>query len=312
VSRKLLGLTLALSAWVTGTVAGSLASAPSAGAAPLLVVGRAHANYLPSLDSDKPIFVLVLGSDARPGTPMDHGLSDSIHILGINPAAHRATVYGIPRDSWVPLATGGTGKINSAMPAGGPEKEIETVENVTGIHFDYYALTGFNELVNAVDALDGIKINIPYTVVAYDRTLPAGEQTLNGRSALAYARTRHSLPLGDFDRSLNQGRLMLAALENFRSDFAKDPTQLFSWLSAGLRNVQTSLSIDELNRFAFLATQIKPKNVTNLVALGRSQTIGGTSAVSLSSENQPLWQDLAADGYILQKDIPHAAQPSPT
>jgi LCP family protein required for cell wall assembly len=192
--RKLLGLTLALSAWVTGTVAGSLANAPAAGAAPLLVVGRAHADYLPALSSDKPIFVLILGSDARPGTPIEHGLSDSIHILGINAAAHRATLYGIPRDSWVSLATGGSGKINSAMPSGGPEKEIETIENVTGIHFDYYALTGFNELVSAVDELNGIKIDIPYTVVAYDRTLSAGEQTLDGRDALAYARTRHSLP----------------------------------------------------------------------------------------------------------------------
>ena len=309
--RKLLGLTLALSAWVTGTVAGSLANAPAADAAPLLVVGRAHADYLPALSSDKPIFILILGSDARPGTPMEHGLSDSIHILGINAAAHRATLYGIPRDSWVPLATGGTGKINAAMPSGGPEKEIETIENVTGIHFDYYALTGFNELISAVDQLGGIKIDVPYTVVAYDRTLQAGVQTLDGPSALAYARTRHSLPLGDFDRSLNQGRLMLAALENFRTDFAKDPTSLFTWLSAGLRNVQTTLSIDELNQLAFLATQIKPKNVTNLVAPGASQTINGSSVVILSDQNHALWQDLGADGYILQKDIPSVAQPSP-
>jgi polyisoprenyl-teichoic acid--peptidoglycan teichoic acid transferase len=312
VRRKLVALTLALSAWVAGTVAGSLATAPSAGASPLLVVGHAHADYLPALSGDKPIFVLVLGSDARPGTPMDHGLSDSIHILGINPSAHRATLYGIPRDSWVSLATGGTGKINSAMPAGGPEKEIETIENVTGIHFDYYALTGFNELVSAVDELGGLKIDIPYTVVGYDQTFSAGEQTLDGRAALGYARTRHSLPLGDFDRSLNQGRLMLAALENFRSDFSGDPTSMFAWLSAGLRNVQTSLSIDELNQLAFLATQIKPKNVTNLVAHATFGTQGGQSVVYLTDENKALWQDMAADGYILQKDIPHAFQPSPT
>ena len=310
--RKLLGLTLALSAWAAGTVAGSLASAPSAGASPLLVVGRAHADYLPALSGDKPTFILILGSDSRPGTPMDHGLSDSIHILGINPSAHRATLFGIPRDSWVPLATGGTGKINSAMPSGGPEKEIETIENVTGIHFDYYALTGFNELVSAVNQLGGIKIDVPYTVVAYDRTISAGERTLDGRTALAYARTRHSLPLGDFDRSLNQGRLMLAALENFRSDFSGDPTSMFTWLSAGLRNVQTSLSIDELNQLAFLATQIKPKSVTNLVAHATFGTQGGQSVVYLTDENKALWQDMAADGYILQKDIPHAFQPSPT
>ena len=30
------------------------------------------------------IFILVLGSDSRPGTPVDQGLCDSIHILGID------------------------------------------------------------------------------------------------------------------------------------------------------------------------------------------------------------------------------------
>ena len=86
-------------------------------------IERAHADYTPTLDGSEPIFVLLLGSDSRPGTPMNRGRSDSIHILGINPAAHRATLYGIPRDSWVPLATGGTNKINAAMPVGGPEAD---------------------------------------------------------------------------------------------------------------------------------------------------------------------------------------------
>ena len=64
---------------------------------------------------------------------MNRGRSDSIHILGINPAQHRATIYGIPRDSWVTVSTGGTNKINAAMPVGGPEATVATVEQLTGI-----------------------------------------------------------------------------------------------------------------------------------------------------------------------------------
>jgi polyisoprenyl-teichoic acid--peptidoglycan teichoic acid transferase len=311
VNRRVLAAALALSAWVGGTVVGSLGAAPVAHGGIYLEIGKAHAEYQPSPDGGEPVFILVLGSDARPGTPVDHGLSDSIHVLGINPADHRATLYGIPRDSWVPLATGGSGKINSAMPPGGPEKVVETVENLTGITFDYYMLTGFKGLKAAVEQLGGLTIDIPYTVVGDVRTFPAGVHTLDGPSALGYARTRHSLPMGDFDRSLNQGRLMVAALTQFRKEFGKDATALFRWMGAGLRNVQTSLSIDEITRLAFLATQVKPKNVTNLVAMGSSGMQGSQSVVYLSDANQPLWNDLGADGYILEKDIPANAQPSP-
>lgn len=308
-TRKLLALTLVLATWVAGTVAGSLDSSSPATAAPLLVVGRAHADHYPAFDGTDPIFVLVLGSDSRPGTPVDRGLADSIHIVGINPVDRRATIFGFPRDAYVTLASGGSGKINSAMPQGGVEAQITTVENLTGIRFDYYALTGFNGLKKAVDEIGGLMIDVPYAVTAYERTIPEGEQTLDGVTALAYARTRKSLSLGDFGRSMNQGRMLIAALGQFRTSFAADQNAMFTWLGAGLRHVETSLSIEELTSFAFLATQVKPMGVSNLVAIGTIGSAGGSSIVNLTDANQALYQDLAADGYILPRAIPAQAKP---
>jgi LCP family protein required for cell wall assembly len=300
-----------LMAWVAGTVVGSFGSQTVAHGRALFELGKAHAAYEPAPDGSDPIFILILGSDSRPGTPVDRGLADSIHVLGINPAEGRATLLGIPRDSYVPLSTGGAGKINSVMPIGGPEQQVETVENLTGVTFDYYMLTGFKGLKRAVDELGGLTIDIPYTVVGDSRTFPAGVQKLDGPSALGYARTRHSLPLGDFDRSMNQGRLMIAALSQFRSEFAKDPSKLFAWLGAGLRNVETSLSIEELTTLAFLTGQVRPKNVTNLIATGTIGSQGTQSVVYLSQVNQPLFKDIADDGFILEKAIPATNQPSP-
>jgi LCP family protein required for cell wall assembly len=311
VTKRLLAIVLTLSAWIGGTVLGSIGAAQPAAGKALLTIGRAHGDYEPPLDGSTPIFVLILGSDSRPGTPTDKGLSDSIHILGINPAKHRATLFGIPRDSWVPLATGGTNKINSAMAVGGPQATIKTVENLTGITFDYYALTGFGGLVRAVNDIGGVKVDVPYTIQGADHLYQPGVTTLNGPEALGFARTRDTVPLGDFDRSMNQGRLMIATLAQFRAQYAKDAGALYTYLGAGLRNVQTSLSIDELMRLAFTARQIPPKNVTNLVALGTSMTVNGVSIVKLSDQNQALWQDMAKDGYILQKDIPAAAEATP-
>jgi LCP family protein required for cell wall assembly len=309
--KRLLAATLALTAWIGGTLLGSVGTAHPASGAPLFVVGRAHADYAPALDGG-PIWILVLGSDSRPGEPMDHGRSDSIHILGINPNEHRATLFGIPRDSYVPLSTGGTNKINAAMAAGGPDAAIASVESVTGLKFGYYVLTGFGGFMDAVDTIGGLVIDVPYNVTGYWTTYPAGPHRLDGKGALDLVRARHSLPLGDFNRSMDQGWAMLSALKQFRAEFAADQGSLFAWLGAGLRNVQTSVPLDELMRLAFLGTQIPPKNVTNLVAMGHSGSVGSQSVVNLSDANQPLFQDIGADGYILQKDIPASARPDPT
>jgi LCP family protein required for cell wall assembly len=310
-TKKLLALVLALSAWIGGTVVASLGTPPAA-AAPLFVIQKAHADYTPSLDGNTPIFILLLGSDSRPGTPMTKGRSDSIHILGINPAEHRATVYGIPRDSYVPLATGGTDKINAAMPVGGPEAEVKTVEMLTGITFDYYVVTGFNEVTQAVNQIGGLEVSVPYSVVGFKQTFPSGLHRMTGQEVLGYSRTRHSLPLGDFDRSLNQGVVLTSALTQFRDEYAKDPTRLYSWLGAGLRNTETTVPIDELVRLAGLSHSIPAKRVTNLVALGTSVMQGTQSIVNLSDANTALWQDMAQDGFILKNAIPAAAQPNPT
>jgi polyisoprenyl-teichoic acid--peptidoglycan teichoic acid transferase len=309
--KKLLIAAALLTVWVTGSVLGSLGSIPAASGQPLMVVGKAHATFEPALTGEDPIFILVLGSDARPGTPVERGLADSIHILGINPADKRATLFGFPRDSMVALSTGGTNKINAAMPQGGPEAMVATVENLTGITLDYYILTGFGGIKAAVDDIGGLEVDVPYPFQGYAINLQPGVQRLDGGETLDFGRTRKTLPRGDFDRSMNQGRIMLGALAQFRAEYSKDPTRLFTWLGAGLRNVQTTLSLDELMDLAFTAQVVKPANVTNLVAMGTTSTVGGVSGVTLSPDNAGLWEDLKADGYILKGDIPAAALSTP-
>lgn len=308
--RRLVAVALTLTVWAGGTVLGSVGAAGPAGAQPLMVVGRAHADYVPSIEGSTPIFVLVLGSDARPGTETEKGLADSIHILGISPADRKATLFGIPRDSYVPIASGGTNKINMAMSAGGVENQIATVENLTGITISYYALTRFEGISQAVNELGGVTIDAPIAFQGYANYFPEGVQTLKGPMSLEYSRTRKSLASGDFQRSIHQGVVIQGALRTFAKAFADDSGALYAWLGAGLRHVQTSLSLDELTDLALLSTALKAKSVTNLVAIGGTASIGGTSVVTLSDENQALWEDLGSDGYILPKDIPEAAQSS--
>jgi LCP family protein required for cell wall assembly len=298
-----------LAAGVSGLAVATSQATPAA-SAPVMQIGDAHAEYAPSLRGDRPIFILILGSDSRPGTPLDRGLCDSIHILGINPKAKRASLVGIPRDSYVPLATGGTSKINVALAQGGAQAMIDTVEDLAGVTFDYYVITGFEGLARIFDALGGLKIDVPYPFEGHESTsFEEGRQTLTGAQALEYSRTRKSLSHGDFDRSMNQGRVLVSAFSQFKAEFRSDPTALFHWIAVGMRNVVTDVPLQELLTLAFTSSEIRPKRITNLVAVGSIGSAGGASVVNLPSPH-PVFQDIAADGYVLAEDIPADAAPS--
>ncbi len=60
----------------------------------------------------EPVFVLVMGSDARPGETRSRG--DALHVIGINPAEGKATILNIPRDTWTNIPGRGADKINAA------------------------------------------------------------------------------------------------------------------------------------------------------------------------------------------------------
>jgi polyisoprenyl-teichoic acid--peptidoglycan teichoic acid transferase len=303
-----------LLAWTAGTVVGSIGATPlttaqAQTATPGITIGRAHADYVPTLDGTSPIFILLLGSDARHGQPVNGERTDSIHILAINPAKHRATIVGFPRDSYVPIPDHGTNKINSAMFYGGPDLAVKTVEQLSGIKLSYWALTSFEGFTKMIDGIGGLTVDVPFAM--HDTNSHAdfepGAQKLNGSQALAFARDRHSLPEGDFGRSEDQGRLMIASLTEFRKEFRKDPSQVLTWLGSGLRNMTTSVPLDELLSLAFTASTINPKHVTNIVLPGTTGTAGTQSIVNLTSQAKTIFADLKNDGLVSKKNIP----PSP-
>ena len=299
-----------VAAWVLGTALGTVAPARRASASVLLQIEPTRAGYVPSLTGSKPIFILLLGSDARPGESITGERSDSIHLLAINPAKHKATIVGFPRDSWVAIPGHGTTKINSAMVYGGPSLAVQTVEQLMGIHIDYWALTWFDGFAAMIDRIGGLTVDVPFTMIDHysHADFQPGVQQLSGREALAFARDRHSLPAGDLGRSENQGRLMLAALAQFRKEFTKDASRLFTWISAGMQNIRTGLSLEEILKLAFTASTINPKHVPNIVIPGSTGMAGTESIVNLDqSKLQAIAADLKPDGILKKGNIP----PSP-
>ena len=260
-----------------------------------------RAAFAPGLPSNGPLFVLVIGSDARPGRSAVNARADSIHIVGVNPRLGRVSILGIPRDSWVAIPGSGTNKINAALVRGGPELLVRTVEQVSWVDIDAFVLTGFVGFERLVDAVGGIEVRIPYPIddSAAGAHLRAGPEHLNRDEALAFARARHDVPAGDFSRSFNQGRLIIAALATLRRQVAIGrPAALLPWVLAGSRSLQTDLSLGQIFELLLAAPAFEPSRARNEVASGSGTTIGGLSVVVLGERARALFRDLRRDAVL--------------
>ena len=292
-------LVVALAGAVALSSLGSGDRAERAAAEPLFEVGLAHAGYVPTLDGSKPIFVLVLGDNYRKKIEESH-LTDSIHVVGINPAKNQASILGFPRDSWVPIPGRGNAKINEAYDAGGAKLAIQTIEDLTGLTMDYYVVTGFEGFKSIVTEVGGVQVNVPYPID--DKSSKAhfkkGKTDMTGKEALSFVRSRYDVPNGDFSRSENQGLFLTSMLAQMNKIYKRDPSVIFRYLGAGMRNTNTDVPFDQLLKLAFLASQIPAKGVRNVVAPGSIGNAGPVSIVKLSSGAKRFYKDMKADGLI--------------
>jgi len=297
--RKLLLFPVAgvIGALLWATV-GSFQSA--SGQTPATTIARAHNGaFAPSFS--RPIFILMLGGDGRTGNSLN-ARSDSIHIVAIVPGTMHASILGIPRDSYVPIPGHGLNKINSAMFFGGPQLTIQTVEDLTGCHFDYYTLTSFQGFVGIVNDFGGITMkvteNTPPDHYSHYDFRQGVTYHMDGGNALAFARDRHTRPRGDFDRSLAQGKLIVAALAQQEANSRKDPGTLLRAMGAMYRNLRLDIPITEALKLGLFALRIRPANVTNEVMTGGIGSAGGASIVTVPQAARNQFVDICSDGQL--------------
>ncbi len=141
---------------------------------------------------------LLVGSDSRSefDPEGESGVtgtrSDTIILLRTTPDG--SSMMSIPRDLWVEVAdTGEMGRINGAYNRGAANL-VRTVQNNLAVPVNHYLEVGFGSFVGLVDAIGGVTINFPNPVHDPGSGLnvtTAGDVTLDGQQALAYARARN-------------------------------------------------------------------------------------------------------------------------
>jgi LCP family protein required for cell wall assembly len=151
--------------------------------------------------------ILVLGSDQRPKGSKEPGAnttgpsrSDSILLMRIG--GGKSSRLSIPRDTVVNIEGHGPNKINAAYAFGGAALTIKTVEALLpGLKINHLVVINFANFPKLIDAMGGIdvktncvisKINGGYKNGGITLRLRRGTHHLNGKQALALARTRHN------------------------------------------------------------------------------------------------------------------------
>jgi polyisoprenyl-teichoic acid--peptidoglycan teichoic acid transferase len=226
------------------------------------------------------LWILALGSDARPGQSVVRSRADAIQLVGVNTKTGAATAIGIPRDSYVNVPGHGRNKINSSMYYGGPQLMAQSVAGMVGIRPDYVFTTGFDGFRAMIQSIGGVTVRSKYRF--FDPVMPGGykvgKNRLNGFQALIFSRIRKSLPGGDFDRSRNQQRTLVGILREVRGKADKPGFMEHALLSV-TRHLDTDLRPSELFMLAQALTAVDPGKFTGCVISGGTGFVGAASVV---------------------------------
>ncbi|MFE6099832.1 LCP family protein [Streptomyces laurentii] len=235
--------------------------------------------------------VPTTGSDAK-GTLWKYGdqRSDAMMLVHIPEDHSAAYVVSLPRDSWVDIPGKGRAKLNAAFSWGGPPLLIDTVQRLTDVRVDHFAVIDWNGFRKLTDAVGGVDI-----------LLTTGERRhMNGAEALAYVGERKGLPGGDFDRTHRQQNYLRTVLEKVMSaNSLKDPLQLKKTLDIFTETV----SVDErfgdgdMRELIWNMREVRARDMTFMNApVKGTGTERGQSVVRLDQARcDALWQAFKDD-----------------
>jgi LCP family protein required for cell wall assembly len=236
--------------------------------------------------------------------------SDTLMLVHVSADRSRVEVVSIPRDSWVDVPGHGMSKINAAYGLGGPKLMVQTVEQVTGLTINDYVEVNFLGFVKVIDALGGVNICLTQPVDdSYSGLqLSAGQHHVDGITALAYARDRHSFAASDLARIQDQQKLLSSALTAaIHSGLLANPVKLSSFISAAV----SALTVDKNLNVSALADQLRGISAQDVrfmtvpVANANYVTPDGEDAVQLNQQ---------AAGALFEKlqNDQNVAPPTPT
>jgi polyisoprenyl-teichoic acid--peptidoglycan teichoic acid transferase len=234
--------------------------------------------------------ILLIGKDAT-----GEGLTDTLMIASYFYKEQKMTTFNIPRDFVYSDSQSDTsGKINGLYtlveqnkPGEGEKYLADFFGKEFGIPIHYWSSINFDGVKEIVDAIGGIDINVDneFTDCNYPKddysglirpcpTFKTGNQVMDGKTALIYARSRYSESIegGDFARGRRQSIVVKGLLDKIKSQNLFDNvTKITTYLNIINKNFKTSLKLDEIAAFGQVLKEnpsIKDNYITNVWQIG--------------------------------------------
>lgn len=271
-------------------------------------------------EGDGRVNILLLGRGGEGHEGAD--LTDTIIIASIDPIAKEASLVSVPRDLYVNVKGNGSMKVNATFATGKTaslntnriqtdqtRKQAEaagfklledTLQTTLGLPIHYHLMVDFNGFKQAIDTVGGVDINAPAAVAEvlridgknYKLDVQPGQQHMDGFEALAYSRSRHTSPRGDFDRAERQ-RIIITALKDkvLSPGTFGNPQKISQLLDNFGNHVQTNFSVQDLQRLYQISQEIPGSKIGSIGLADppnnflTTSNIGGLSVVVPTAGN---------------------------
>lgn len=210
--------------------------------------------------------VLVIGLDSNQAR-RDAGQgvnTDTLIVASISADQSEVTLVSVPRDMVdipAPLDAVWEGKVNAIYADQGVDTLVASIGALLDVPLRHYALIDMDDLAALVDAAGGVTVDPdePLADPKVDLDLQAGEQELDGATALSYVRTRVDT---DYGRAARQQEVLLDLVRRLVSpETDVDVAELLS----GLGSFETSLPLDGLPTLMEIGRRAQEASVTRQV-----------------------------------------------
>ncbi|HET7656948.1 MAG TPA: LCP family protein [Bacillales bacterium] len=203
--------------------------------------------------------VLLIGSDARKGDSASH--TDSMVLVHVDLNNHTYNMLSIPRDTRVHMDGYGYTKLTSVQYISqvhhgtkqGIIDAVKAISDLTGVPINYYAETNYWGLEDMVNAIGGIKMDLPFKVTLTHpwykedkgKTFSPGVHSFNGKMVTELVHERYSLPGTDYGRQqLQEAALIGIAKKVMQPSNVKNLPALLNSMSKFL--VATNMSTEDM------------------------------------------------------------------
>lgn len=233
--------------------------------------------------------IYISGIDTR-GSVSVRSRSDVNILAYVNPKTRQVLLISTPRDYFVPLSIS-DGIPDKLTHAGiyGINVSKDTLAMLYGVETDYYFRINFSGFEKLIDALGGITVHSDYTFKA-DKgrySIQKGENSLDGKAALAFCRERYALSGGDRARGKHQMAVIQGVIKK-----ALSPALLQNYSSV-LKTVEgcfeTTIPLELIG--SLVAQQLKDGGNWNIV----TYSVDGTGDYQVP-------YSMSMNAYVMQPD----------